>query len=161
MKEKKYSNTQSSNSTDEDLKVKRMKSRRENPKCDYCRGSHHEKYCFINNMYIMTNLFEENNNEVLDFARRGECKPSLEQEDGKHLYTLGTREKPVSLVSISYLQSDISEYETSISSLEETPNSSPKFPPKTCHFSLVSDMSSKISFPLLSDPSNFDSKHDK
>ena len=74
--------TEISNSTNEDLKAKSMKSRRENPKCDYCIGLGHEKYCFINKMDIMKNLLEENNIDVQYFARRGEHNPSMEQKDG-------------------------------------------------------------------------------
>ena len=69
-KEKKHSDTESSNSTDEDSKAKRMKSKREKPKCDYCRGFHHEKYCFVWNMDIMTKLLQDNNIDVPYFARR-------------------------------------------------------------------------------------------
>ena len=46
--------------------------------------------------------------------------------------------------------------ETSIPSLEETPNCSPKFPLETSHFLLVSNVSSKISFPLTSNHSYSD-----
>ena len=53
MKEKNHLDTDISNSTNEDLKAKSMKSRRENPKFDYCIGLGHEKYCFINKMDIM------------------------------------------------------------------------------------------------------------
>ena len=82
----------------------------------------------------------------------------MEQEDGKRLYSLGARVKPIYHVyvldvSVFYLDSDISYSETSIPSLEECPNSSPKFPPNTSHFSVVSDLSSKSSFELHSDPS--------
>ena len=119
VKENKHSDTESSSSTDEDLKSRRMKSKREKPKCDYFRGSHHEKYFFKNNMDIMTKLLEENNIDFPYFARRGECKTSLEQEDGKRLYDLGAREKIMSHISISYifvsdLHSYISDSETSI-----------------------------------------------
>ena len=54
-------------------------------------------------MYIMTKLIEENNIDVLDFARIGERKPSLEQEDGKHLYALGNRDKNVSHIFVSHI----------------------------------------------------------
>ena len=54
-------------------------------------------------MDIITKLLEVNNIDVPYFARRGERKPSLEQEDGKCLYVSGEREKYVSHVSISYL----------------------------------------------------------
>ena len=77
-----------------------MKSKREKKKYDYCRVSHHEKYLFRNNMNIMTNILEYNNIEVPYFTRRGEHKPSLEQEDGKCLYALDARERPISNVSI-------------------------------------------------------------
>ena len=80
-----------------------MKKKRERPTCGYCKGSHHERYFFINNMDIMTKLLEENNIDVPNFARRGERKLSLEQEDGKPLYALGAREKHVSHISVSYI----------------------------------------------------------
>ena len=78
-------------------------------------------------MDIMTKLLEENNIDVPDFARRGEHKLSLEQENGKCMHALSARKKPISNISISYvfvyyLYSDISESKTSIPSLEETPN---------------------------------------
>ena len=165
MKEKKHLDTESSSSTDEDSKARRMKIKREKPECDYYRALHHENYFFRNNMDIMTKLLEENNIYVPYFARRGERKPSLDKKDGKCLYALGAREKPISHIyildiSIYDLHFYISEYETSIPSLEETPNSSPKFPPKNSHFSLVFDLSSESSFPLHSDPSYPDSKGD-
>ena len=95
-----------------------MKRNIENTKCDYCRGSHHEKSCFKKKMDIMTKLLEENNIDVPDFARRGKHKPSLEQKDGKCLYALCARQKPISHISVldvfvSDLQSDISKSETS------------------------------------------------
>ena len=108
----------------------------------------------------MTKLLEENNIDVPNFVRRGDRKPSLEQEDGKCLYSLGAMEKTIYNIFVSYLQADISEFETSIPSLEETPNSSPKFPPRTSHFSLVFDLSSEISFPLHSYPSYYYSEFD-
>ena len=77
-----------------------MKSKRVNPKCDYCRGPHHEKYCFRTMMEIMTKLLEDNNIVVPEFARIGENKFSLEQEDGKRFYALGDREKHVSHISV-------------------------------------------------------------
>ena len=58
LKEKKHSDTESSSSTNEDSKAKRMNSKRENPKCFYCIGSHHEISCFRNNMDIMTKPLE-------------------------------------------------------------------------------------------------------
>ena len=102
-KEKKHSDIESSNSIDEDSKDKRMKSKRENPKCGYYIGSHHEKSCFRNNLGIMTNIFEYNNIDVPYFARREEGKLSLEQEDGKRLYDLGARVKTVSHIFVSYI----------------------------------------------------------
>ena len=51
-------------------------------------------------MDIMTKLLEEKNIDVPDFARRGKLKLSLKQEDGKHLYDLGSREKHVSHIAI-------------------------------------------------------------
>ena len=106
-------------------------------------------------------MLEYNNIDVPDFARSEEGKLSLEQEDGKCLYSLGARVKHVSHISVldifvSDLNSDILYSETSIPSLESTPNSSPNFPSKTSHFSLVSDLSSEISFPLHSYPSYYD-----
>ena len=77
VKEKKHSDVDNSSSNDEDSKVKRMKSKRDNPKCGYCIGSHHEKSCFIRNLYIMIKLLEYNNIDVPDFARREEGKISL------------------------------------------------------------------------------------
>ena len=44
----------------------------------------------------MTKLLEDNNIDVPYFARREEGKLSLEQEDGKRLYALGARVKPIS-----------------------------------------------------------------
>ena len=78
VKEKKHSNVEISSSTDEDSKANRMKRKREKPKCGYCRGSHYEKYFFINNLDIMTKFLEENNIDVPDFARKEEGKLSLE-----------------------------------------------------------------------------------
>ena len=137
-----------------------MKSRREKYKCIYCIGYHYDRYCFRNKLYIMTKLLEENNFDVPYFVRKEESKLSLEQEDGKHLYALGSRVKPILNTYVSDLQSDMSDSETSISSLEETPNNSPKFPPKTSYFSLVFDLSSESSFPLHSSPSNSNYKGD-
>ena len=51
-----------------------MKSKREKPKCGYCIGSHHEKYCFINKLHIMTKLLEENN---IDFRILQEEKKAI------------------------------------------------------------------------------------
>ena len=79
MKEKKHLDVERSSSTDEDSKSKRMKSKREKTKFYYYRGSHHEKYCFIRNMEIMTNILKDNNIDVPYFARRGGRKLSLEQ----------------------------------------------------------------------------------
>ena len=70
MKEKKHSDTESSSSTDEDSKVRRMKSNREIPTCGYFKGSHHEIYLFRNKMGIMTKILEENNIDIENFARR-------------------------------------------------------------------------------------------
>ena len=108
----------------------------------------------------MTKFLEENDIDVRYFVRKEEGKLSLEQENGKHLY-VGARVKHiyhvyVSDVSISDSHSYISYSETSIPSLEESPNSSPKFPPNTSHFSLVSDLSSERSFPHHSYPSYSD-----
>ena len=86
---------ESSSSVDEDSKSKRMKSKRENPKCDYFKGPNHEKYCFRSNMDIMTKLLVNNNIDVPYFARSEERKLSLEQEDGKRLYDLGAMDKNV------------------------------------------------------------------
>ena len=49
-------------------------------------------------MDIMTKLLEDNNIDVPYFARTDERKLSLEKENGKGLYALGAREKPVSHV---------------------------------------------------------------
>ena len=111
--------------------------------------SHHEISFFINNMYIMTSLLEENNIDLPYFARRWEHK----QGDGKSAHALCAWEKPMSDISIFYgsisdLPFDISEYDASIPSLEETPTSSPKIPPETSHFSLVFNVSSESSFPF-------------
>ena len=78
VKEKKHSDVESSSSTDEDSKAKRMKSKRAKKKCDYFRGSHHEKYCLRRNMDIMTKILLDNNIDVPYFARREEHKLSLE-----------------------------------------------------------------------------------
>ena len=74
-------------------------------------------------MEIMTKLLEDNNIDVPNFGRRKEHKLSLEQNDGKRLYALGSREKHVSNISISdiffsYFDYYISYSETSIPSLE-------------------------------------------
>ena len=45
-------------------------------------------------------LLEDNNIVVLEFARIGENKLSLEQEDGKRFYALGDREKHISHISV-------------------------------------------------------------
>ena len=58
MKEKKHSYEENSSSTDEDSKDKKMKRKRENPKCGYCRSSYYEKYCFRKNMKIMNKFLE-------------------------------------------------------------------------------------------------------
>ena len=76
-------------------------------------------------------LLLENNIDVPDFVRRGEYKLSLEKENGKFMHDLSTRKKTIYNifvldVFVSELHSYISESETSIPSLEETPNSSPK-----------------------------------
>ena len=97
----------------------------------------------------MTKLLKENNIDVPDFARRWE----LMQEDGKPMHALCAWKKPISHISISDvfvsdLHFDLLESETSIPSLEETPNSSPKFPPETSHFSVVPHVSSESSFPI-------------
>ena len=58
MKEKKHLDEQNSSSTGEDSKAKKMKRKKERPKCGYCRGSHYDKSCFRNNMDIMTKFLE-------------------------------------------------------------------------------------------------------
>ena len=58
MKEKKHSYEENSSSTDEDLKSKKMKRKRNKPKFAYCIGSHYDKFCFIKNMDIMIKLPE-------------------------------------------------------------------------------------------------------
>ena len=98
-KEKKHPDIESSSSTDEDSKSRRMKSKRELPTCGYLKGSHHEISFFRNNMDIMIQLLLENNIDIPDFARRGERK----QEDGKPLHALCDWEKPISHISISYV----------------------------------------------------------
>ena len=81
------------------------------------------------------------------------------------MYALCAWEKPIYDISDSYgsvydLNSDISESEASIPSLEETLPSSPKFPLETSHFLLVLDVSSEIYFPLHLDPSYSDCEGD-
>ena len=100
-------------------------------------------------MEIMTQLLVENTIDVPYFAKIWERK----QEDGKPTHGLCDWDKSIFHISISYvyiyyLHFYISASETSIPSLEETPNSSPKFPPETSHFLLVLDVSSENSFPL-------------
>ena len=61
----------------------------------------------------MTKLLEENNIDVPYFARRGERKLSLEQENGKCMHTLCAWEKQIFHIFVSYvfvsdLKSDIS-----------------------------------------------------
>ena len=51
----------------------------------------------------MTKLLDYNNIGVPYFARREEGKLSLEQEDGKRLYSLGVRIKHVSHIYVSYI----------------------------------------------------------
>ena len=103
MNEKNHSDTKSSSSTDEDLKDKRMKRKREKTTCGYFKGSHHEIYFFINNMDILNKLLEDNNIDVPYFARRGERK----QEDGKPTHALCAWDKPIYHIYVSYLHSDI------------------------------------------------------
>ena len=80
-----------------------MKNKRERPTYVYFNCLHHEMPCFKNNMDIITNILEENNIDVPDFARRGEHKLSLEQENGKCMHGLCAWEKPISHISILYL----------------------------------------------------------
>ena len=51
-KEKKHSDIESSSSTDEDSKYRRMKNKRERPTYGYFKCLHHEMPCFKNNMDI-------------------------------------------------------------------------------------------------------------
>ena len=95
----------------------------------------------------MTKLLEENHIDLPDFARGWERK----QGSGKPEHALSAWVKPIYYISIyngsiSDLPSYISESKSSIPSLEETPISFPKLPPKTSPFLLVSDESSEISF---------------
>ena len=53
-------------------------------------------------MDIVTKFLEENNINVPYFVRKEEGKLSLEKEDDKRLYDLGSRVKNISYVSISY-----------------------------------------------------------
>ena len=96
VKEKKHLDVESSGSTHADSKSKRMKSKRENLKCDYFKVPNHEKYCFKSSMDIMTKLLENNNIDVPYFARREERELSLEQEGGKCLCDLSSRFKNIS-----------------------------------------------------------------
>ena len=50
----------------------------------------------------MTKLLEDSNIDVPYFTIREEHKLSLEQEDGKRLYALGTRDKNVSHILVSH-----------------------------------------------------------
>ena len=68
MKEKKHLDEESSSSTNEDSKDKRIKRKREKPKCGYCRGYNYEKLYFKNNLDIMAKLLEENNIDIPYFA---------------------------------------------------------------------------------------------
>ena len=100
-------------------------------------------------MDIMTKLLEENHICLPEFTRGWERK----QGSGKPEHALNARVQPIPNISssngsISDLHSDISESEASIPSLEETPVSSPKLPPKTSHFLLVSNVSSERSFQI-------------
>ena len=92
----------------------------------------------------MTKLLEENHIGLLDFARGWERK----QGSGKPEHALSAWVKPISDCSVSDSPSDISEPEASIPSLEETPVSSLKLPPKTSHSSLVFDVPSESPFPI-------------
>ena len=95
-------------------------------------------------MDIMAKLLEESHIDLLEFARGWERK----QGNGNPGHALSAWVKPISDIPISDLHSDISESEASIPSLEETPISSLKLPPKTSHFFLVYDMSSESSFQI-------------
>ena len=108
-------------------------------------------------MEIMTNLLEENNIDLPDFARRWERK----EGSGNLEHALILWVKPISNISVSDgfvsdLPYYISKYEASIPSLEETPVSSPKLPPKTSHFLVVFYESSKRSFPIQSNIYHYD-----
>ena len=54
-------------------------------------------------MDIMIQLLVENNIDVPYFARRGECKLSLEKENGKFMHALCAWEKIISNIYISYV----------------------------------------------------------
>ena len=101
---------------------------------------------------IMTKFLEENHIALPKFAKRWESK----QGNGKVEHALGAWIKPNTIFSISkssifYSHSDISEPETSISSLKKFPVNSSKLPPKTSHFSLAFDVPSESPFPIRSD----------
>ena len=100
-------------------------------------------------MDIMNNILEENHIDLPVFARGWERK----QGSGKLEHALSAWVKPIFDIYIFYVYisnspSDISEFESSIPSLEETPISFPKLPLKTSHFLLVSYESSEKYFPL-------------
>ena len=101
----------------------------------------------------MTKLLEENHIDLPDFARGWERKKG----SGKPEHALSAQLKPISDGPVSDLPSNISESESSVPSLEETPVSSPKLPPKTSHFLLVSNESYESSFPIQSYISHSDS----
>ena len=85
----------------------RRRNKREITTCDYCRGSHLEKYCIINKMDIMTKLLEKNHIALPEFAKRWECK----QGNGKDEHALGALVKPNFVFSVfdsSVSDSDIS-----------------------------------------------------
>ena len=67
---KSYFEDEGSYSTDEGLNFKKG-NKKGISKCTYCRKhSHNEKYCFINNMEIMTHFLKRNNIDVPNFARK-------------------------------------------------------------------------------------------
>ena len=90
-KGKNHSDTEISISTDGISRSKRRKNKRERPTFFYCRVSHLERYCFRNNMDIMTKILEENHIDLPEFARRWERK----RGDGKPAHALCAWEKPV------------------------------------------------------------------
>ena len=102
-KEKKESSSESSSSTDGSSRSRTRRNKRERPTCDYFRGSHLDKFCFINNMDIMTKLLEENHIALPEFAKRWERK----QGNGKDEHGLGAWVKYNYDLSIFDSHSDI------------------------------------------------------
>ena len=84
----------------------------------------------------MTNILEENNIEVQNFARKGEHKLSLEHENGKHMHVLSAREKPIYNVYVSDLFFNI--YILIYNNLK--PQSLPCKKPQTVHQSFLQNL---------------------